>query len=274
MKRIVVCITCDVEAKSRKDIEQLENIVALLGRYKVNATFFIEITHENIDLYLDSNVLSSLKHELGLHIHWGNMKSYTNGLENISLEIMRQELECGLELSKELGFKPISFRGGGLCCTDRSLGLINEYGFKVDSSVAAKLNEKGGWFQGHTKVPYRSWYYPSEQSYDIPAFSHEERQGVLEIPVTRMIPSGREWFPWTLTPASPLFKFIVNEWIMKSRWEQKAVITPIFHSWGEGRLRAEKGKFLLFMERLEEMIKILANKDLKFITLKDLVQIT
>ena len=270
VNNMITCITCDVEVKSGKNIEELETIISRLDQYKIRGTFFIKITSENIDLYLDSNILSKFKdHELGLHIHWGNEESAIKGLENIDREIMQYELESGLELSKEIGFKPISFRGGGLCCTNTSLRLIKDYGFKVDSSVAAKLNEKKGWFQGHTNIPYRSWYYPSKQSYDIPASSYEDSFGVLEVPVTRMIPSGRGWFPWTLTPESPFLKFVVWEWIMKSRWEPITVITPIFHSWGEGRLRAEKSRFLLFMDKLEKSIRFLVSKNFKFMTLRD-----
>ena len=282
MKQIIACITCDVEVKSTNNIGQLEEIVALLDKYGINSTFFIEITQENVDLYSDSKILSTLNnHELGLHIHWGverdlesytkgleNIGSYTKGLDNISLEIMQRELEDALELSKELGFTPVSFRGGGLCCTNTSLKLIKDYGFKVDSSVAAKLNEKEGWFQGHTNAPYSSWYYPSKQAYDLPALDYDERQGILEVPVTRMIPSGREWSPWTLSIANPLFKFIVYERIIKSRWEPITVITPIFHSWGWRIAREEK--FSWFMEKLEKTIRFMISKKLIFMSLIDL----
>lgn len=273
MNKRVACITCDVEIESTKNIEQLRGIVALLDKYGINVTFFIEVTRTNIDLYLDSKIISIFNdHELGLHIHWGvngNMESYTKGLENISLENMQRELENSLELSKEIGFKPISFRGGGLCCTNTSLRLVKDYGFKIDSSVAARLNETCGWFQGHTNVPYISWYYSSKQSYDIPASLYEERFGILEVPVTRMMPSGREWSPWTLTPLSPFFKFIVYEWIIKSRWDPITVITPIFHSWGWRKSHEER--FPWFLEKLEKLIRFLIsnNKMFIFLTLID-----
>jgi hypothetical protein len=270
MGKIVICITCDVEVQSKKNIEEIKDILALTNRYNIEGTFFIQTTHDNIDLYLDSKIVSNFKnHELGLHIHWGNEESYIKGLENISMEVMQRELEACLEFSKELGFTPISFRGGGLCCTNTSLKLIKDYGFKIDSSVATKLNEREGWFQGHMNVPYRSWYYPSKQSYDIPASSLEDRIGILEVPVTRMVPSGRGWFPWTLTPESPFFKFIVYEGIIKSRWEPATVITPIFHSWGEGRLRAEKDRFSLFMGKLENSIKFMVSKNFEFMRMRD-----
>lgn len=272
MKQIIACVTCDVEVKSTNNIEQLETIVALLDKYGINSTFFIEITQENVDIYSESKILSTLNnHELGLHIHWGvgrDQESYTKGLENVRLEIMQREHEDAFKLSKELGFTPVSFRGGGLCCTNRSLRLIKDYRFKVDSSVAAKLSEKGGWLQGHTNVPYISWYYPSKQAYDLPTLDYEERLGILEVPVTRMIPSGREWSPWTLSIANPLFKLIVYERLIKSRWEPITVITPIFHSWG-WRI-AREDKFSWFIEKLENSIRFLISKKLIFMPLIDL----
>jgi len=274
VNNMIACITCDVEVESIKNIDEIETIISLLDQYNIKGTFFLKITPKIVDLYLDSNILSKFNdHELGLHIHWGKEESAIKGLKNIDEKIMEYELKSSLELSKELGFTPISFRGGGLCCTNTSLKLIKDYGFKVDSSVAAKLNEKKGWFQGHTNVPYRSWYYPSKQSYDIPASSYGERMGILEVPVTRMIPSGRAWFPYTLTPESPFFKFIVYEWIIKSRWELTTVITPIFHSWGEGRLCTRKEKFSLFIDKLENLIRFMISKNLKFMRMGDFCEL-
>jgi hypothetical protein len=57
MNKIIACITCDIEIKSTGNIEELKNIVALLDKYDINSTFFIEIRHDNIDLYSDSKIL-------------------------------------------------------------------------------------------------------------------------------------------------------------------------------------------------------------------------
>ena len=268
MSKRIACITCDVEIKSTGNIDNLKNIIDLLNKYGISGTLFLELTNNNIDLYKTNDLINHFQnHELGLHIHWTD--SRTKGLENLILDDMRKELENSLDFSKELGFKPVSFRGGGLCCTNASLRLIKEYGFKIDSSVAAKLNESGAWFQNHTNVPYKSWYYPSKQSYDIPALVNEDRQGILEVPVTRMIPSGRQWYPWALTPQTPFFKFIVTEWIIKSKWEPITAITPIFHSWGEGKLRVEKGRFSLFTNKLENSIKFMLSNNFEFMKLRD-----
>jgi hypothetical protein len=251
------CEFSSTKVLAEKNIEELVDILDLLDRYDIKGTFFIELTNKNIELYIDYKIISYLKnHELGLHIHWGNMESYKKGLSKIPKKTMQYELENSLAFSKKLGFEPLSFRGGGLCNTNESLNLISDFGFKIDSSVAAKLNEADGWFQGHINVPYRSWYYPLKESYDIPASNHEEALGILEVPVTRMIPSRREWFPYTLTPQSPLFKFIVYEWIIKSVWEPITVITPIFHSWGEGKLRGKR--FPIFLNKLEQLLEFLS----------------
>ncbi|MCX9084513.1 MAG: hypothetical protein OIN87_06950 [Candidatus Methanoperedens sp.] len=262
------CLTCDVEVASTKNIEELKAIISLINRYDAICMFFIEISQKNFDLYKGISNLFE-KHEVGLHIHWGSMESYAKGLEKISIETMQTELEISLELLNKLGFKPISFRGGGLCCTDASLRLLKEYGFKIDSSVAAKLDEKEGWFQGHGSVPYMGYYYPSKRSYNIPAVSLKDKVGILEVPVTRMIPSGRSWFPYTLTPDNPFYKFIVYEWMMKSHGKSKALITPIFHSWGEGKLRGNK--FPKFLEKLDQLIRFLINRDIKFIKFESLL---
>lgn len=261
------CLTCDVEIGSLQNIEELKKIILLLNQYEISCTFFMEITEKNVNLYSEIPDIFE-NHEVGLHIHWGHMESLNKGLEKIPIETMKTELKESLGLLKKIGFQPISFRGGGLCCTNESLCLLKEYKFKIDSSVAVRLNEKKGWYQGHGNVPYLSWYYPSKNSYDVPATSPEKGIGILEVPVTRMIPSGNSWFPYTLSPESPIFKFILKEWILKSKSEALATVTPIFHSWGEGRLRNEK--FPQFMDKLEKMIKYMTNKNLEFITLKEL----
>jgi hypothetical protein len=261
------CLTCDVEVESTQNIEELKNIISLLNRHRIACTFFLEITEKNSSLYSEIPEIFE-HHEVGLHIHWGYMESYNSGLKEIPIETMRNELKDSLRLLKDIGFTPISFRGGGLCCNNESLNLLKEYNFRIDSSVAAKLNEKEGWYQGHKNVPYLPWYYPSKKSYDFPASLQEDQIGILEVPVTRMIPSGRAWFPYTLSPESPVFKLILNEYLLRSKLEPISVVTTIFHSWGEGRLKKEK--FPLFIDKLENIIIHMNTKKIEFITLKEL----
>jgi len=177
-------------------------------------------------------------------------------------------MRYGLAYCRRLGFRPRSFRAGGLCQTTTALEVIARHGFHVDSSVASGLNEREGYFQEHQRVPSRSWYFPSKLGYDISASRKEDRMGVLEIPVTRLMPSLGQWFPYTLAPAvyqEGLFwlpEFIVNEWLLKSFWERPLVITPILHSWGDNL----EGGFSSFLARLSKMIRLLVGKEFQPLT--------
>ena len=270
MKRhLIACLTCDVEIEHKEGLYQLEEILRLFRRHHVKGTFFFLLSLKKYHLFESSDLLSYFdQQEFGLHIHWGESNkpetSLCKGLEFHSTDILKREIEEGLECCRRLGFRSKSFRGGGLSQTTPALKLVRRYGFQVDSSVASKLNEKAKWFQKHIHVPYRSWYFPSKKGYDFPASRIEDRIGILEIPVTRLIPSFRSWFPYTLEPTTPLFKVIINQWLFRSHWENPLLITPIFHSWGE------RGKDITsFLKKLSRMIEHILKKKLEPLTLSE-----
>jgi hypothetical protein len=257
-----------VEIEDREGLKSLVRILDLLGRYCLRATFFVKPSSENIGLLDRIDIESRYgMHEFGLHIHWGESNELTSsrsrGLNSLPTDLLNREIKDGLENCMRMGFRPRSFRAGGLSQTTAALKVINEHGLRVDSSVAAALNEKAHWFQNHKNVPYRSWYYPRKNAYDVPASSAQDGMGILEVPVTRLIPSTRSWSPCTLTPTTPLFKLITMEWLFRSRLESPLVITPIFHSWGDWRVRSGERTFDKFLETLERMIAYFLRKGLK-----------
>ena len=265
----VVCFTCDVEIDREEDLRQFEQILKLFDHYDIKGTFFIIVSARNYPFLEDFNLPLRLeRHEIGLHIHWGESCAPNNsrrrGLDSLLTSVLEKEMNQCLQYCRKLNFRPMSFRGGGLCQNTQALRLISRLGFRVDSSVAAKLNQKTAWFQKHLDVPYLSWYFPSKQSYDRPAHFSNEEMGILEIPVTRLIPSLRGWFPYTLEPTTHIFKIIVNEWLLlRSQWEHPLVIVPIFHSWGESLQRLN---FERFLTRLRNSIRYLLRK--RFVPLK------
>lgn len=234
-----MCMTCDVEIKQKKDLAQLQRILEIFDHFRLKGTLFLMLSSNTYHIYEDSELLLNRyeEQEFGLHIHWGqSLKEETiqeKCLKLLPLNVVKNEMQDSLSCCRKLGFKPTSFRGGGLSQTTPVLRLIKECGFKVDSSVAPNLDERN-WHQSHFNVPYRSWYFPSKKGYAFPAFSKNEQIGLLEVPVTRLIPSFRTWYPYTLTPTNPLFKLILHEWLFKSRWEKPLVVTPVIHSWGGG----------------------------------------
>jgi len=258
-----------VEIDNKEGLYQLAEIFKLFRHYQIKGTFFLLLSPESSSLLKSFDLCSySDQHEFGLHIHWGESNkmqtSFACGLKSISSDILRREMAESLECCKRLGVEPKSFRGGGLSQTTSALEVIHEQGFLVDSSVAFGLNEKESWFQEHTKVPARSWYFPEKRRYDLPASLIEDRLGILEVPVTRLVPSLRSWAPYTLTPTSPLYKAIVKQWLFKSWWENPLLITPIFHSWGT---RYEN--FISFLKKLSRMMEYLLRNRLEALSLSE-----
>jgi peptidoglycan/xylan/chitin deacetylase (PgdA/CDA1 family) len=267
MSDCILCLTCDVEIENEEDLKRFVRILEIFDRYHFPITFFLKVSSGNL-AFLERVDMETFygAHEFGLHIHWGESdtlpSSRSRGLKSLPTGVLEREIQEGLRNCMKIGVRPTSFRAGGLSQTTRALKVINKYGFKVDSSVAAALNEKEHWFQNHGRVPYRSWYFPSKNAYDIPASDIEDRMGILEIPVTRLIPSTRSWSPCTLTPTTPLFKLITMECLLRPRIESPLIITPIFHSWGDWRVRSGERTFDRFAEILRRMIVYLLSKGL------------
>ncbi len=239
------CLSCDVELeKDHQSIDGLEKIVELIS--KRACTFFV--IPENITRKT-KKLLSKPHFELGLHVHWKG--SYENGLQSLPEQCIESQLSKEMKKFRKHFPKPVSFRGGGLCQTSDCIKILAKHGFRIDSSMAAKLNEKSGWHQGHSKLGYDEWFYNNE---------------ILEIPVTRFMPSGREWYPYTMSPESPLLGMLIK-WKNLASVYRNVLITPIFHSWGEGRLKGD-----VFIEKLEKMIKKLEKNRYQFITMSDFMK--
>jgi peptidoglycan/xylan/chitin deacetylase (PgdA/CDA1 family) len=266
--KCILCLTCDVEIETEEDLRRFRRVLELCDRRRLPATFFVKATSENLCFLRKIDMVSSYQmHEFGLHIHWGESDIVSNsrsrGLNSLPADLLNREIEEGLQNCMMMGFRPRSFRAGGLSQTTAALNVIKEHGFMVDSSVAAGLNEKQYWFQNHKNVPYRSWYFPSKKAYSAPASDIRDRMDILEVPVSRLVPSTRSWSPCTLTPTSPLLKLITMEWLLRSHLESPLIITPIFHSWGDWRVRSGERTFNWFLKRLQRMIAYFLRKGLE-----------
>jgi hypothetical protein len=264
-----LCMTCDVEIEKKEDLVQIEKILQMFHSYHIKGTFFFLLSSKSYSLLEEADVFNHFdKQEFGVHIHWTKMdavlKHLDRSLGSVPIESLEEDMVNSINRCKKLGMKPKSFRAGGLSQTTSVLRYVTKCGFEVDSSVAADLSEKDKWFQNHQKVPYRSWYFPDKRCYSLPAKLEKDRMGILEIPVSRLIPSSNRWFPYTLTPTSPFAKVIINQWLLKSRWEKPLIITPIFHSYGT---RAKN--FSLFFSKLRNMIEYLKRKKLVSLTMSE-----
>jgi len=161
------------------------------------------------------------------------MAHFLAGSERLILKGFQVELEEALKLL-DTRFQLKSFRGGGLCQTTPVLRILEEKGFEFDSSVAYKLDEQGGWHQGHKNIHPVSAYYPSRTGYDVIAHDDNNRFTILEIPVTRAIPSPEYWCNFTGAGAYICIKdrMTIREYFLRRHFQPLVIIIVLLHSWG------------------------------------------
>jgi len=137
--------------------------------------FFLNNYHDEI------KYLKSLGFKFGWHFHshkfengkWlieSNEKNYLNGIKRYSEIALHYELE-------------ICRMGWGFH-TDKSIKLIDNLGFRIDSSAIPRPNYKWSnnltdWSESST-----SWYYPSKKNFRVQGLNNYK---VLEVPITTSI---------------------------------------------------------------------------------------
>jgi hypothetical protein len=230
--RVLLCVTCDVEDST---IESLEQIRQTCARHHAPVTWFVEPR-----LCFDPSALNLLWEycrqgdEVGLHVEWRG--SLVRGLSSIPAEQIRTELEEAIQMLKPQ-YALESFRGGGLSQTTAALEIVKERGFKYDSSVAYALDEPTGWYQGHDGVLPLSAYYPSPRGYNVVSHDGEERLDILEIPVTRGVPSSKLWHNMLEPDITPLsiMKLVFHQYHLRRRFQPLVLMVVIFHSYSPRR---------------------------------------
>jgi len=148
-KSILVVLTFDVEqdggSGSKKSYEKARTFLDTIKKVlnKKPATFFIQ--GDSVKELSQRLTLLKDKHELGLHgfSHnrlWGKdtwfLKDRSLGRKD-KRESLKQAL---LNFSKADLSRPYSFRAPNMMIDKESMGILNKYGFKVDSSFSSFRN--------------------------------------------------------------------------------------------------------------------------------------
>lgn len=228
MGKAVLCITVDVEDA---DIESLRQIKEICHKHGAPVTWFVEprLCREAVALDLLADYCGQ-GDEVGLHLHWKGSRSL--GLRKVPIEQVGTELEEALQLLRP-HFAVESFRGGGLCQTTPVLRIIAQKGFKFDSSVAHRLDQRNEWHQGHERILPLSAYHPSLSGYDVVARDDSGRLDILELPVTRGMPSPKTWCNMLepgITPVGTM-KLILNQYCIRRRYQPLVLMVGILHSY-------------------------------------------
>lgn len=174
-------------ALSVRNAERLPALQALFDSLGVRPTYLV--THEMASRDESAAVLRELaaagRCEIGAHLHpWSSPPYRTEDLDGryphqLPTDLLRRQLaELTAVIERALGRRPTSYRAGRHGFDGRSLVMLEELGYTVDTSVDPLFNErrKGGpTFAGAPLVPYR------------PDYADVRRPGaakILEIPVT------------------------------------------------------------------------------------------
>ncbi|HVR72604.1 MAG TPA: hypothetical protein VMT87_17345 [Vicinamibacteria bacterium] len=174
-------------ALSVRNAERLPALQALFDGLGVRPTYLV--THEMATREESAAVLRGLaatgRCEIGAHLHpWSSPPYRPEDLHGryphqLPTDVLRRQLrELTETIERGLGGRPTSYRAGRHGFDERSLVILEELGYTVDTSVDPLFNErgKGGTaFAGAPLLPYR------------PDYGDVRRPGaarILEIPVT------------------------------------------------------------------------------------------
>ena len=174
-------------ALSVRNAERLPALQALCDGLGVRPTYLV--THEMATREESARVLRELlaggRCEIGAHLHPWSSPPYRPEDQHgrypseLPTELLRRQLaELTDAIAQAVGRRPTSYRAGRHGFDERSLRILEELGYTVDTSVDPLFNErrKGGpRFAGAPLLPYR------------PDYADVRRPGaasILEIPVT------------------------------------------------------------------------------------------
>jgi hypothetical protein len=175
------------QALSVRNAERLPALQALFDGLGVRPTYLA--THEMVSRDQSAPVLRELfatgRCEIGAHLHPWSSPPYRPEDQGgryphqLPTELLRRQLtELTEVIERSVGRRPTSYRAGRHGFDERSLVMLEELGYTVDTSVDPLFNErrKGGpVFAGAPLLPYR------------PDYRDVRRPGgarILEIPVT------------------------------------------------------------------------------------------
>lgn len=188
-----IALTFDVEPNSSYYTEKTGDkfsgltkaapkVLEVFSKNKVPATWFI--THDkehkvDVDypwLVEDMNENG----EIGCHVHFRNY-SVEKSWYDSSLDFQKEIIGDATHSLRDMGFRVQSFRGGNNFFNENTLKVLEEFGYKTDSSVVPGFcaTPYSGFLVDHKQRLYSKPYFPTYTNHCIPGKSK-----ILEIPIT------------------------------------------------------------------------------------------
>jgi hypothetical protein len=198
-------VTVDVEADNQwleEPIATIENVFALprfhdlAKKYQFKPSYLLtyEVASDPRAVALFRLWRDKGEAEIGAHLHpWttppiGQPDSFKRFPSELSDDELREKFaNLTRVIEKNFGRPPRSYRAGRFGLDGRQISLLREFGYVADCSVTPKVSwdkpkldrpgENGPDWRGAPVGPY----FPSE---DNPAFPADQRNGILELPMT------------------------------------------------------------------------------------------
>jgi len=225
-KKTKVCITIDAEADAAENPNStylgiqvaIPKLLKLFQKYGVKATFFVQEDNTCQAGSLFSDLWKSFEeqgHEIGYHAH---------GIIKASPEQQEAIISRGLNVLRNKGLDPVSYRGGRFHITGYLLKILEKNKIRYDSSVVPGLREvfqDGTERCNHIGAPGEP-YYPSYQDH-----TKASASGILELPVNRYDKHPVESWGGILTCRAK--DIVLFDFFLESK--RNEFIIAMTHSW-------------------------------------------
>ena len=276
-----------------------EKLGKLFSKYGAKPTYLL-----SPEVIRDEDCVSALKSqkdcELGTHMHGDMIEPFghqgpmagmdTNNMQSsYTYEIERQKMVNLTDLFvSRFNYQPISFRAGRFAAGINTLNILNELGYKVDSSVSPRMdwNFKEGRanFLNAPEQPY----YPKENDILAP-----NGHGVLEIPVSIIEPEKRrKWHSSALhTLTDRLYRLqwlrpsyntgpgmveVMKHFINRYADKKDVTLTMMFHSMeimpGRSPYAATEQECQRILDNMEIALAYAKDNNIRFSTLGEMPQ--
>lgn len=174
--------------------EAFDGIKDILGRHPaIKTTWFIRIDGQIEQIYgsadhlynkhLDKiNWLKDNGHSIGWHHHSYKKNEAGNWVQNTDEDVIVSEIDKYGQIAISKGMDMC--RMGWGFHTNKTLQLVDAFGFRIDSSAIPRPNYKWDMSVKDWQTTSQDWYYPSVQDYRIPG---EDHLSILEAPMSTVV---------------------------------------------------------------------------------------
>ena len=174
---------------SVENIGKLCRLQKIFARLNAKVTYFVDfpVLKNEVSRNILRRFLEQYSAEMGTHLHpwctppFEEELNIANTMANmLPANLVRSKLETLTEVFVEaFGFRPVSYRAGRFAFDGVSAKIIEDLGYKIDSSITPFYDWSKSYGPDFFFAPFRPYFINGE---DI--FLEDKKGGVLEVPIS------------------------------------------------------------------------------------------